>query len=179
MVIDIYIGLHCGSCIKHCACDNPDDILHSINADPDNYQQLNVFYPINWAKPSSVIIAYFINYTDPLPEVCSLGTYPWRMYPMVNNSYQFIEYQMRTTTAIYAVDAEMLMIEFAECLPIVSYYFIFNRTSPFILSTPIACIKDPFLLEGSAARRPLRHLRESHYKGEKLYTYIMSQHVCQ
>ena len=147
VVITIYIGLVSGSCIKHCVCDNPDDILHSINADPDNYQQLlNAFYPINRAKPSSVIIAYFINYTDPLPEECSLGTYPWKVYPTINNSYQFIEYQMWTTTAIYAVAAEMEMIEFAEYLPIVSYYFIFNKTSPFMLETPIACIRVPFYL---------------------------------
>ena len=51
---------------------------------PDNHQQLlNVFYPINRAKPSSIIIAYFTNYTDPLPEECSLGTYPWKTYPRI------------------------------------------------------------------------------------------------
>ena len=146
-MITIGIGLVCGSCIKHHVCDNPDDILHSIKADPDNYQQLvNAFYPINRAKPSSVIIAYFFNYTDPLPEECSLGTYPWKMYPTINNSYQFIDYQMWTTTAIYAIDTEMTLIEFAEYLPIVSYYFIFNKTSPFMLETPIACIRVPFYL---------------------------------
>ena len=147
VILAIGIGLVGGRCIKHHVCDNPDDILHSIKAYPDNYQQLlNAFYPNNRAKPSSVIIAYFINYTDPLPEECSLGTYPWKMYPTINNSCQFMEYQMRTTTAIYAIDSEMLMIEFAEYLPIVSYYFIFNKTSPFMLKTPIACIKVPFYL---------------------------------
>ena len=66
----------------------------------------------------------------------------------------------------------MLMMEFAEYLPIVSYYFIFNKTSPFMLITPIACI---FLLpEGSTARRPLCYLRDSHHRGKHLYTYIMS-----
>ena len=73
-------ALVCGSCIKSRVCDNPDDIFHSNKADPDNHQQLlNAFYPINRASPSSVIIAYFINYTDPLPEECSLGTYPWKV----------------------------------------------------------------------------------------------------
>ena len=149
VMITFSIGLVSGCCIKHRACDNPDEILHSIKGYPDNYQQLlNAFYPINWAKPSSVIIAYFTNYTDPLPEECSLGTYPWKMYPKINNSYQFIEYQMWTTTAIYAIATEMLMIEFAEYLPVVSYYFIFNKTSPFMLKTPIACIKVPFYLRG-------------------------------
>ena len=124
VVIAMSVALVCGSCIKHHVCHNPDDIFHSIKADPIitiNMQLLNAFYPINWANPSSVIIAYFVNYTDPLPEECSLGTYPWKVYPKINNSYQFIEYQMWTTTAIYAVAAEMKMIEFAEYLPIVSF----------------------------------------------------------
>ena len=148
VMITISIGLVGGSCIKHRVCDNPDDILHSIKAYPDNYQQLlDAFYPINQARPSSVIIAYFINYTDPLPEECSLGTYPWKMHPTINNSYQFMEYQMWTTTAIYAIAPEMLMTEFAEYLPTESYYFIFNKTSPFMLETRIACIKVPFCLK--------------------------------
>ena len=147
VMITFSIALVSGFCIKHRVCDNPDDILHSIKGYPDNYQQLlNAFYPVNRAKPPNVIIAYFTNYTDPLPEECSLGTYPWKVYPTVNNSYQFIDYQMWTTTAIYAIAPEMSLIEFAEYLPIVSYYFIFNKTSPFMLSTPIACIKVPFYL---------------------------------
>ena len=147
-MITFSIGLVGGFCIKYRVCDDPDDILHSIKGYADNYQQLlNAFYPNNRAKPSSVIIAYFINYTDPLPEECSLGTYPWKVYPTVNNSYQFIDYQMWTTTAIYIIAPEMSLIEFAEYLPTVSYYFIFNKTSPFMFPTPIACIKVPFYLE--------------------------------
>ena len=148
VVIAMSIALVCGGCIKHHVCNNPDDIrFHSIKADPDNHQQLlNAFYPINRAKPPNVIIAYFINYTDPLPEECSLGTYLWKVYPKINNSYQFIKYQMWTTTTIYTVAAEMKMIEFAECLPTVSYYFIFNKTSPFMWETPISCIRVPFYL---------------------------------
>ena len=147
LMITICVGLVGGNCIKSRVCDNSHDIINSIKAYPDNYQQLlNAFYPINRAKPSSVIIAYFINYTDPLPEECSLGTYPWKMHPTINNSYQFMEYQMWTTTAIYAIAPEMLMIEVAEYLPVVSYYFIFNKTSPFMLETPIACIKVPFYM---------------------------------
>ena len=148
VMITFSIGLVGGFCIKYRVCDDPDDILHSIKGYADNHQQLlNAFYPINRAKPSNVIIAYFINYTDPLPEECSLGTYPWKVYPTINNSYQFMEYQMWTTTAIYTMAPEMLLIEFAEYLPIVSYHFIFNKTSPFMFTTPIACIKVPFYLE--------------------------------
>ena len=89
VMLAICIGLVGRSCIKHRVCDDPDDILHSIKGYPNNYLSyllLNAFYSINRAKPSSVIIGYFINYTDPLPEECSHGTYPWEMYPVVNNS---------------------------------------------------------------------------------------------
>ena len=66
---------------------------------PDNYQQfLNAFYPINRAKPSSVMIAYFTNYTDPLPEECSLGTYPWRTYPRI---YTLLYATLRTVLYYY------------------------------------------------------------------------------
>ena len=42
------IALVCGSCIKHRVCDNPDNIFHSIKADPDNHQ--------NSSMPSILLI---------------------------------------------------------------------------------------------------------------------------
>ena len=177
VMITFSIGLVGGFCIKHRVCDDPDDILHSIKGYPDNYQQLlNAFYPINQAKPSNVIIAYFINYTDPLPDECSLGTYPWKVYPTINNSYQFMEYQMWTTTAIYAIAPEMLMIEFAEYLPLVSYYVIFNKTSPFMLKTPIACIKVPFYLRNQQPRGYLVTLGTVTRKVSILYYIVYLLH---
>ena len=45
-------------------CNDPNEIEKSIEAYPDNYQELiNAFDPMNWDKPFSVIIAYFVNYT--------------------------------------------------------------------------------------------------------------------
>ena len=133
-----------GECADH-QCESSDKILHSIKADPDNYQQLlNAFYPINRAKPSSVIIAYFTNYTDPLPEECSLGTYPWRTYPGINYTYHNIYWYMWTTAIISDVAATISLMEFGEYLPIISYNHLFNKNSPFILPTQIACIKMPF-----------------------------------
>ena len=85
----------CTLCVVNEVCE----VLKSIKADPDNYRLLlNAFYPINWAKPFSVIIAYFINYTDPVPEECSLGTYPWMTYPGINYAYYNIHWYMRTTS---------------------------------------------------------------------------------
>ena len=72
----------------------------------DNYQQLlNAFYPINRAKPSDVIVAYFTNYTDPLPEECSLGTYPWRTYLVTRGitTKLHTKHQSRTTLGIISL----------------------------------------------------------------------------
>ena len=137
-----------GGC-GHCqVCEDPLEILNSIKAYPDNYQQLlNAFYPINQARPSSVIIAYFTNYTDPLPEECSLGTYPWRTYPGINYTYHNIYWYMWTTTPIYSIETEGILLEFGEYLPTVTYYLLFNKSSPFFPPRQIACIKSPLITE--------------------------------
>ena len=138
----------CGGCDHYQVCDDPLEILNLIKAHPDNYQQLlNAFYPINRAKPSSVIIAYFTNYTDPLPEECSLGTYPWRTYPGIHYTYQKIYWYMWTTTPIYSIDNEGMLLEFGEYLPTVTYYLLFDKVSPFYSPSQIACIKTPPILD--------------------------------
>ena len=139
-----FLRVVCTQYVDNKVCDYPLEVLKSIKAYPDNYQQLfNAFYPINRAKPSSVIIAYFTNYTDPLPEECSLGTYPWRTYPGINYTHHNIYWYMWTTTIIFDIVGRMRMMEFGEYLPTISYYQLFNKTSPFVLSTQIACIKIP------------------------------------
>ena len=133
----------------HPDCCDTYKIMNSIKGDPDNYQQLlNAFYPINRAKPSSVIIAYFTNYTDPLPEECSLGTYPWRTYPGINYTYHNIYWYMWTTTIIIDIAGDMVLTEFGEYLPTITYYQLFNKSSPFVLSTQIACVKIPLECKG-------------------------------
>ena len=134
-----------GDCVKNRPCEDSLEILESIKAYPDNYQQLlKAFYPINRAKPSSVIIAYFTNYTDPLPEECSLGTYPWKTYPGINYAYHNIYWYMWTTTPIYCIRSEMIYLEFGEYLPTISYHILFNKSSPFVSPFQIACIKTPW-----------------------------------
>jgi hypothetical protein len=131
-------------CIKQQYCIDLVDIMDSIKADPDNYQQLiNAFYPINRAKPSTVIIAYFINYTDPLPQECEQGTYPWRTQPRTNLP---IHWYLSTTTQIFTVSNEMVMMEIGEYLPTTSYYIAFNKSSPFYLPTRISCVRVPYYL---------------------------------
>ena len=143
--VAVLSGMVCGEHERCEVCNDDLETLNSIKADPDNYQQLlNAFHPINRAKPSSVIIAYFTNYTDPLPEECSIGTYPWRTYPGINYTYHNIYWYMWTTTMIFDIAGNMEMMEFGYYLPTITYYQLFNKTSPFVLSTQIACIKIPF-----------------------------------
>ena len=146
VLITLFTSLRvaCGECIDNQMCDDPTEILESIKAYPDNYQQLlNAFYPINQAKPSSVIIAYFINYTDPLPEECSLGTYPWRTYPQINSSSYRMMWYMWTTTPIHCVGTDYFYLEFGEYLPTMSFYLTFNKSSPIYPPSQIACLKTP------------------------------------
>ena len=150
VILSLFVstGVICGELEQCEVCEDPLEILKSIKAYPDNYQQLlNAFYPINRAKPSSVIIAYFTNYTDPLPEECSLGTYPWRTHPGINYTYHNIYWYMWTTAIIFDITGKVELIELGEYLPTVSYYQLFNKTSPFVLPTQIACIKIPFECE--------------------------------
>ena len=143
--VAVFTGMVCGEHEQYEVCDDALEILNSIKSFPDNYQQLlNAFYPINRAKPSSVIIAYFSNYTHLLPEECSLGTYPWRTYPGINYTYHSIYWYMWTTAIIFDIVQKMKMMEFVEYLPTMTYYQLFNKTSPFVLRTQIACIKIPF-----------------------------------
>ena len=138
------VSVVCGQCAYEDCYDDPLEVLNSIKVYPDNYQQLlNAFYPINRAKPSSVIIAYFTNYTDPLPEECSLGTYPWRTYPGINISYHHIEWYMWTTSPIWCAGTEFNFLEWGEYLPAITFYLLFNKSSPFYPPSQIACIKTP------------------------------------
>ena len=74
-----------GSCNIIQYCYDPQEVLNSIKVNMHNYQQLlNAFYPINQAKPSSAILAYFTNYTAQLPPECSQGTYPSCMEDLSN-----------------------------------------------------------------------------------------------
>ena len=134
----------CGEHERFEVCDDALEILNSIKSCPENYQQLlSAFYPINRARPSDVIIAYFTNYTDPLPEECSLGTYPWRTCLGINYTYHNIYWYMWTTKIIINFAGNLHLIEMGEYLPIISYNQLFNKTSPFSLPTQIVCIKIP------------------------------------
>ena len=145
LLVLVYIGMTCEENLENQFCVDSVEMLNAIKSSPDNYQQLlNAFYPSNQAKPSSVIIAYFTNYKDPLPEECSLGTYPWKTCPGINYTYHNIYWYMWTTVIIYDIAPRMLLMKFGEYLPTITYYHLFNNTSPFVLPTQIACIKVPF-----------------------------------
>ena len=151
LVAIISLQVISGNCVRNRVCYYPIEIINSIKAYPDNYQQLlSAFYPINRAKPSSVIIAYFTNYTDPLPEECSLGTYPWRTYPQVNYTYHNIYWYMWTTSPIWCVGTNFKFTEWGEYLPTITFYLLLNESSPFYPPSRIACIKTTLLPDRKA-----------------------------
>ena len=146
MIAALYGALTTGKCLDLYLKETSIKVLQTIRGYPENYQQLiNAFYPVNRAKPSSVIIAYFINYTDSdqLPGECSLGTFPWETLPSKHKSYQHIKWYLWTTSPLLSIGNKMDLEQFGEYLPTESYYFTFNRTIPLFGRMQIACIKLP------------------------------------
>ena len=147
VVCAVEVCVYGSNCDKFAYCEDIVEILKAIKSYKDNYQQLlNPFYPINQARPSSVIIAYFTNYTDLLPQECYQGTYPWKTYPNTNSKHLKIEWYLWTTSPIYYMGTSLDLREFGEYLPTVTYYYLLNKTSPFVFPTQTACIKIPFYL---------------------------------
>ena len=56
---------------------------------------------------------------------------------------------MWTTTPIYSIDNEGILLEFGEYLPTVTYYLLFNKSSPLYFPSQIACIKTPLIPDGN------------------------------
>ena len=131
--VAVAVCVYGSNCDKFTYCEDIVKILKAIKSYPDNHQQLlSAFYPINQARPSSVIIAYFTNYTDPLPQECEQGTYPWKTYQNNNSKYWKMEWYLWTTTPIYYMGTSLDLREFGEYLPTVTYYYLSNKTSPFV-----------------------------------------------
>ena len=129
-------------CTQHKVCNDPQQVLDAIRTYPENYQQLrNAFYPINRARPSSVIVAYFINYTNRLPQECRQGTFPWETYPSIPSNFTHLVWYTWTTTPIFSAITEYKMYEYGLYLPALSYFYLFNKSSPFFPPSQIACIK--------------------------------------
>ena len=129
-------------CTQHKVCNDPQQVLEAITTYPENYQQLrNAFYPINRARPSSVIIAYFTNYTNLLPQECRQGTFPWDTYPSIPSKFAKLQWYTWTTTPIFSAITEYNMYEHGLYLPASSYLFLFNKSSPFFPPSQIVCIK--------------------------------------
>ena len=132
-------------CTNYHECNSPVEILQTFKESPDNYQQLlNAFYPINQARPSSVIIAYFTNYTDSFPDECSGETYPWKTYPRINYKYHNISWYMWTKMQSLSIGDPTSMIQFSLYLPLQSYHFITKKSTMLFLPTQTACLKIPF-----------------------------------
>ena len=134
------------TCVKHQDCDDVEEMLAAIASDPQNVQQLQkLFYPVNGASLSSpAIIVYFLNYTGPLPQQCEAGFYPWDSYPVVNTSYQAMDWYLWTTRLVNVIEPPLKMLELGLYLPAVTFPFLFNQTCPLVQLTPIACLAVPY-----------------------------------
>ena len=53
---------------------------------------------------------------------------------------------MWTTTPIRCVGTDYTFLEFGEYLPTMSFYFLFNKSSPLYPPSQIACIKTPLII---------------------------------
>ena len=134
------------TCVQHQDCDDIEETLAAIASNPQNVQQLQkLFYPVNGANlPTPAIIVYFLNYTVPLPQQCDAGLYPWDSYPVVNTSYQEMEWYLWTTQLVNVIASPLKMLEFGLYLPTVTFPFLFNQTCPLVQPTPIACLAVPY-----------------------------------
>ena len=134
------------TCVQHQYCDDNDETLAAIASDPQNVQQLEkLFYPVNGAQlATAALIVYFLNYTGPLPQQCDVGSYPWESYPTINSTYQEMEWYLWTTQLNNAIASPLKLLEYGLYLPAITFLFFFNRTSPFMLPTPTACLAVPY-----------------------------------
>ena len=134
------------ACVQHQDCDDIEETLAAIASNTQNVQQLwKLFYPVNHASLSSfAIIVYFLNYTGLLPQQCNAGFYPWDSYPVVNTSYQEMEWYLWTTQLVNVIEPPLKMLELGLYLPAVTFPFLFNQTCPLVQPTPIACLAVPY-----------------------------------
>ena len=134
------------ACVQHQDCDDIEETLAAIATNPQNVQQLQkLFYPVNHASFSSpAIIVYFLNYTGLLPQQCDAGFYPWDSYPVVNTSYQAMDWYLWTTKVVNVIAPPLKMLELGLYLPAMIFPFLFNQTCPLVQPTPIACLAVPY-----------------------------------
>ena len=135
-------------CERGGTCNDADELLADIAADPKSHQQLlQAFYPINRAQPAYMVVAYFLNFTGAFPEQCDGHTYPWNTFPNFNTTH--IWWFLWSTLPANNVVNIQLMTEFGLSVPAQSYYALFN-TAPWWLevTTTTACVALPYIVEG-------------------------------
>ena len=131
-------------CERIRTCDDTDEILADIAADPKSYQQLlQAFYPINKAQPAYMVVAYFTNFTAIFPAECDGHTYPWTTFPNFNTTH--IQWFLWSTLPANNVINIQLMTEYGLSVPAQSYYALFNTTPWWLkVTTTTACVALPY-----------------------------------
>ena len=132
-------------------CTFTQDVLEGIALNQDNRNQLSkLFYPINKALPSYALIVYLTNHSSKLLSLCDQGIFPWRQFPNVNDTIDnpgSIWWVMWSTNALHSLTSPMLLDSLSFGVVTFSYEVFFNKISPFVFPTPMACIAIPCLLE--------------------------------
>ena len=132
-------------------CSFSQDVLESIASNQENRNQLSkLFYPINKPSPSYALIVYLTNHSGKLLPFCDQGMFPWRQFPNVNDTIDNpdnIWWVMWSTNAVHSLTSPMLLDSASYGVVTVTYEVFFNKISPFVFPTPMACIAIPCLLE--------------------------------
>ena len=77
--------------------------------------------------PTPAIIVYFLNYTGLLPQQCDAGFYPWDSYPVVNTSYQTMDWYLWTTQLVNVIGSPLKMLKLGLYLPALTLLFLSTR----------------------------------------------------
>ena len=130
----------------------------------ENRNQLSkLFYPINKASPSYALIVYLTNHSQcgKLLPFCDQGMFPWRQFPNVIDAIDNpdnIWWVMWSTNALHSLLSPISLDSASSGVVTVSYEVFFNKISPFVLPTPMACIAIPCIIEKDACDVNTDHL---------------------
>ena len=132
------------TCQRYSPCNNTDEIVQAILTDEGNYQRLvEAFFPINHARPQSVLIIFFTNGTSISKEVCiEREPYYGMLFELngIKNVYGTVWYASTMNTVI----SEVTVHDMALLIP---QYFLgqFLRVSPVITDYVSVCLTIPYL----------------------------------
>ena len=165
LVSTLYLLGCVSTTIGHQRCNYTEEIMEAIASKPENRLYLSkLFYPINRASPSYAIIGYFVGYNGQLPYQCKEGVLPWKEYPQLNiteGATGNIWWMLWSTNALHSITSPMLMETLGFFTISISYRVFFNKTSPFVFPTPMACLAIPCNIDNAGDKDIIHMLGET------------------